>query len=183
MMLLAEKSFDGCNSIVYFVITIKGTGEEPKRLRWMAFSFSNLMAFSLLSLLVCQSSKSGGILLPTSILYFYTQYALWRKWTCSKVPINNIRTEYRQVRESIFIDCITQRWPHTRRSLKDAALYEEFFLFVQRKCQELFGTPQTATWPHTIFFILVCSNWSCKKKNNLVWVVTHQAESCERLSV
>lgn len=58
MMVLAEKSFDGCNSIVYFVITIKGTGEEPKRLRWMAFSFSNLMAFCLLSVLVCQGSNS-----------------------------------------------------------------------------------------------------------------------------
>lgn len=61
MMVLAEKSFDGCNSIVYFVITIKGTREEPKRLRWMAFSFSNLMAFSLLSVFVCQGSNSGGI--------------------------------------------------------------------------------------------------------------------------
>jgi len=45
MMVLAEKSFNGCNSIVYFVITIKGTGEEPKSLGWMAFSFFNLMAF------------------------------------------------------------------------------------------------------------------------------------------
>lgn len=64
MMVLAEKYFDGCNSIVYFVITIKGSGEEPKSLRWMAFSFSNLMAFSLLSALVCQCSKSGGIYSP-----------------------------------------------------------------------------------------------------------------------
>lgn len=45
VMVLAEKSFDGCNSIVYFVITIKGTGKEPESLRWVAFSFSNLMAF------------------------------------------------------------------------------------------------------------------------------------------
>ena len=54
MMVLAEKSFDGCNSIVYFVITIKGTGKEPKTLRWMAFSFSNLMAFFFFSF-CCQS--------------------------------------------------------------------------------------------------------------------------------
>lgn len=75
MMVLAEKSFDGFNSIVYFVITIKGTGEEPKRLRWMAFSFSNLMAF----FLCCQSLSVKATelwrhLLATSILH--TQYIL-----------------------------------------------------------------------------------------------------------
>lgn len=72
MIALAEKQFDGCNSIVYFVITIKGTGEEPESLRWMAFSFSNLMAFSLPSVPVCQSSKSGGIYQPHP--YFKTAY-------------------------------------------------------------------------------------------------------------
>lgn len=72
---MAEKSFDGCNSIVYFVITIKGTGEEPKRLRWMAFSFSNFMAFSLLSVLVCQGSKPVGILYPHTSILLHTVYS------------------------------------------------------------------------------------------------------------
>lgn len=57
MMVVEEKkSFDGRNSIVYFVITIKGTGEEPKHLRWMAFSFYNLMAF----FLSCQTLSVKG---------------------------------------------------------------------------------------------------------------------------
>lgn len=47
MMLLAEESSDDCNSVAYFVITIKGTGEEPKSLRWMDFSFFNLIVFLL----------------------------------------------------------------------------------------------------------------------------------------
>lgn len=71
MMLLVEESSDDCNSVAYFVITIKGTGEEPKSLRWMDFSFSNLIVFVLqlcfcfcffLHLVpVCQGSKSGVI--------------------------------------------------------------------------------------------------------------------------
>jgi len=46
---------------MYIVIIIKGTGEEPRSLRWVAFSFSILMAFSLPSVVFCQDSKSGGI--------------------------------------------------------------------------------------------------------------------------
>lgn len=45
IMFLAEKLAGGCNSVVYFVIALKGTGEEPKTLRWVDFSFSNLIVF------------------------------------------------------------------------------------------------------------------------------------------
>lgn len=160
MMALAEKSFDGCNSIVYFVITIKGTGEEPKHLRWMTFSFSNLMAFSLLSVLVCQSSKSGGIYHQHR--YSSAQYMFWRKWMCSKVPINSIQAEYWQDRDSIFIDCTTQRWLHRREEFKRCSTKGSVFLVsvqqnwgwltAQRlkhwiKCQELFGIHWNARWP------------------------------------
>lgn len=68
MMVRAEKSFDGCNSIVYFVITIKGTGEEPKHLRWMAFSFSNLMLFFFPVSPCLSRQEVWRNLLPTSIL-------------------------------------------------------------------------------------------------------------------
>lgn len=45
MMLLAEELSDCCNSVIYFIIALKGTGEEPESLRWMDFSFSNLIVF------------------------------------------------------------------------------------------------------------------------------------------
>lgn len=43
MMSLAEELSDCCNSVIYFIIALKGTGEEPESLRWMDFSFSNLI--------------------------------------------------------------------------------------------------------------------------------------------
>lgn len=70
-----------------FVITIKGTGEEPKRLRWIAFSFSNLMAFSLLSILVCHRSRFEGI-------YYPHQYSVY-----DLKPINNTQTGHWQFRD------------------------------------------------------------------------------------
>lgn len=52
MMSLAEELCDCCHSVIYFLIALKGTGEEPESLRWMDFSFSNLIVFFVLFFLL-----------------------------------------------------------------------------------------------------------------------------------
>lgn len=82
---------DGSNSIVYFVITIKGTGREPDHLRWMGFSFSNLMALSPLSVLVSQGLESQRHLPAKSICIPYILKDMYL--ARSKMPMDNIRAE------------------------------------------------------------------------------------------
>lgn len=67
MMSLAEELSDCCNSVIYFIITLKGTGEEPESLRWMDFSFSNLIVFCFVFCLV---------FMYLHLVFFYTTLCL-----------------------------------------------------------------------------------------------------------
>lgn len=91
MMALAEKSFDGCNSIVYFVITIKRYWERTKEFLdgWL-FSFSNLMAFFAISPGLSKQEVWSRLL--ATLILKHTAYFIGN-YLCSKVPINKIQTE------------------------------------------------------------------------------------------